>query len=81
MLKAVKEKYMSVNRKGRLVNPNKQAKKFATQLKKREKNGQPLTDVQAGYRMGYLGCRRDEADIYNAKKKRSTRAKKGSKKS
>lgn len=57
-----------LNRKNKLVNPNKQAKKFATQLKNKSKNGKPLTDVEAGYRMGYLACRRDEADIYNQKR-------------
>lgn len=62
---------MAVNRNGRLVNPNKQAKKFATQLKNHSKNGKPLTDVEAGYRMGYLACRRDEADIYNNNKYQS----------
>lgn len=57
-----------VNRKGRIINPSKQAKKFATQLKRKKKNGRPLTDVQAGYRMGYLSARQDSADMYNFKK-------------
>lgn len=56
---------MAVNRKGHFLSPSKQAKKFATQLKNKSKNGKPLTDVEAGYRMGYLAARKDSADIYN----------------
>lgn len=58
---------MAVNRKGHFLSPSKQAKKFATQLKQKSKNGKPLTDVQAGYRMGYLAARKDSAEVYKYK--------------
>lgn len=59
---------MAVNREGKFLSPSKQAKKFATQLRNKSKNGKPLTDAQAGYRMGYLAARKDSAEIYKYNK-------------
>ena len=53
--------------------PSKRAKKYAEDRKakvhtKGKKEGQPLTDFEAGMRTGYLQCRTDSASVYKYKK-------------
>lgn len=57
----------------RWVVPNKRAKSYASERHSRvhehgEKEGQELTDYEAGMRSGYLQCQSDHAGIYKYKK-------------
>ena len=56
--------------------PSKRAKNYADERKAKvhqrgRKEGQPLTDYEAGMRSGYLQCQSDHAGIYKYKKARS----------
>ena len=56
--------------------PSKRAKNYADERKAKvhqrgQKEGQPLTDYEAGMRSGYLQCQSDHAGIYKYKKARS----------
>ena len=53
--------------------PSKRAKNYADERKAKvhqrgQKEGQPLTDYEAGMRSGYLQCQSDHAGIYEYKK-------------
>jgi hypothetical protein len=53
--------------------PSKRAKKYVEDRKAKvhtagPKEGQPLTDYEAGIRSGYLQCQSDNAAIYKYKK-------------
>ena len=53
--------------------PSKSAKSYAAVRKNKvhahgKKQGQPLTDYEAGMRSGYLQCQNDHAGIYKFKK-------------
>ena len=66
--------------------PSKRAKKYVADRKAKvhtagPKEGQPLTDFEAGIRSGYLQCQRDHAGIYKYKlAKEAEKAAKASKK-
>lgn len=52
--------------------PNKRAASYAEERKAKvhqhgQKEGQPLTDYEAGMRSGYLQCQSDHAGIYKYK--------------
>jgi len=68
--------------------PNKRAKRWAEERKDKvhkfgKKEGQELTDYEAGMRSGYLQCQTDHAEIYKYKKaqaeKKAGKAKGGKK--
>jgi len=73
-----KDKY----KKGRWQVPSKRAKKYVADRKAKvhtagPKEGQPLTDFEAGIRSGYLQCQTDHAGIYKYKlQKEAEKAKK-----
>ena len=53
--------------------PSKRAKSYAEERKEKvhqhgQKEGQPLTDYEAGLRSGYLQCQSDHAGIFKYKK-------------
>jgi hypothetical protein len=49
-----------------LLNPAERSKRYSRELKNgRKQDGTPLTDVQAGFRMGVLNERKAQAKIYN----------------
>ncbi len=51
-----------------LLNPSERAKKYSRELKHgKKRNGQPLTEAEAGFRMGVLNERSLQAKIYNRK--------------
>ena len=57
--------------------PSKRAKSYASERKAKmhlrgAKEGQALTDYEAGLRSGYLQCQSDHAGIYNYKKNKSS---------
>ena len=59
-------------RERRWLVPNKRAKSFADERKKKvhmhgEKEGHELTDFEAGLRSGYLMCQSDHAGLYKYK--------------
>jgi len=63
------EKY----KKRRWSVPSKRAKKYVEDRRAKvhtmgPKEGQPLTDFEAGIRSGYLQCQTDHASIYKYKK-------------
>lgn len=60
-------------RKRRWSVPKKRAASYASERKVKvhqhgQKEGQPLTDYEAGLRSGYLQCQSDHAGIYKYKK-------------
>ena len=62
-------------RERRWVSPNKRAESYASERKAKvhqrgEKEGQELTDFEAGLRSGYLQCQSDHAGLYKYKKAR-----------
>lgn len=49
-----------------LLNPSERAKRYSRELSKgRKHDGTPLTDAEAGFRMGVLNERKLQAKIYN----------------
>ena len=53
--------------------PSKRAKGYAQDRRERQhtygdKEGEPLTDFEAGIRSGYLQCQTDHAGVYKYKK-------------
>ena len=49
-----------------LLNPAERSKRYARELKSgRKHDGTPLTEAQAGFRMGVLNERKTQAKIYN----------------
>lgn len=53
--------------------PSKRAKSYAEERREKvhqhgQKEGQPLTDYEAGLRSGYLQCQSDHAGIFKYKK-------------
>ena len=75
-----------VIRERRWVSPNKRAESYASELKSKvhqrgPKEGKPLTDFEAGLRVGSLQMKNDHIGIYKYKKalcegKNKTEAKK-----
>ena len=73
-------------RERRWLSPNKRAKSYASELKSKvhqrgPKEGKPLTDFEAGLRVGSLQMKNDHIGIYKYKKalsegKNKTEAKK-----
>lgn len=64
---------MANNDERRWSVPNKRAKNYAEERKTKvhqhgDKEGNPLTDYEAGLRSGYLQCQSDHAGIYKYKK-------------
>ncbi|MDR2047058.1 MAG: hypothetical protein LBP79_04040 [Clostridiales bacterium] len=48
-----------------LLNPAEKGVRYSHELKfKTKRNGKPLTPAEAGFRMGYLKARSEEAEIY-----------------
>ena len=61
------------NKERRWTAPNKRAESYANERKAKvhqhgQKEGQPLTDYEAGMRSGYLQCQSDHAGMYKYKK-------------
>ena len=61
------------NKERRWVVPNKRASNYADERKAKvhqrgPKEGQELTDFEAGVRTGYLQCQNDHAGIYKFKR-------------
>ncbi|MGN0961757.1 MAG: hypothetical protein ACI4PF_06155 [Christensenellales bacterium] len=59
-------------RERRWLVPNKRAKSYADERKSKvhqrgQKEGQELTDYEAGLRSGYLQCQSDHAGLYKYK--------------
>ena len=51
-----------------LLNPAERSKRYARELRhNRKQDGSPLSDVEAGFRMGVLNERATQAKIYNKK--------------
>lgn len=49
-----------------LLNPAERSKRYARELKSgRKSDGMPLTEAEAGFRMGVLNERKTQAKIYN----------------
>lgn len=49
-----------------LLNPSERATQYSRELKHgRKRNGEPLTEAEAGFRMGVLNERSMQAKIYN----------------
>ena len=62
-----------ISRVWRWAVPSRRAKKYAEDRRAKvhtmgKKEGQPLTDFEAGIRSGYLQAQRDSASIYKYKK-------------
>ncbi len=60
------------NKERRWTAPNKRAKGYAEERKVKvhkwgQKEGQPLTDYEAGLRSGYLQCQSDHAGLFRYK--------------
>jgi hypothetical protein len=60
------------NNERRWTTPNKRAAGYAEERKAKvhqrgQKEGQPLTDYEAGLRSGYLQCQSDHAGLYRYK--------------
>ncbi len=60
------------NTERRWTAPNKRAKSYAEERKAKvhqhgSKEGQPLTDYEAGMRSGYLQCQSDHAGLFRYK--------------
>jgi len=65
----------TTTRERRWFVPNKRAESYASERKAKvhqrgEKEGQELTDFEAGLRSGYLQCQSDHAGLYKYKKAR-----------
>lgn len=61
----------------RWMTPNKRAKSYAEERKAKvhqhgNKEGQPLTDYEAGMRSGYLQCQSDHAGLFRYKQAMET---------
>ena len=60
------------NKERRWTAPNKRAKSYSEEIKAKlhqhgQKEGQPLTDYEAGLRSGYLQCQSDHAGLFRFK--------------
>lgn len=60
------------NKERRWTTPNKRAESYANERKAKvhqhgQKEGQPLTDYEAGMRSGYLQCQSDHAGLFRYK--------------
>ena len=60
------------NKERRWTAPNKRAESYANERKAKvhqhgQKEGQPLTDYEAGMRSGYLQCQSDYAGLFRYK--------------
>ncbi len=60
------------NKERRWTAPNKRAESYANERKAKvhqhgQKEGQPLTDYEAGMRSGYLQCQSDHAGLFRYK--------------
>ncbi len=60
------------NRERRWTTPSKRASRYVEERKAKvhqhgQKEGQPLSDYEAGLRSGYLQCQSDHAELYRYK--------------
>lgn len=69
----IREKFMAeYNRERRWTTPSKRASGYVEERKAKvhqhgQKEGQPLSDYEAGLRSGYLQCQSDHAGLYRYK--------------
>ena len=63
-----------------VLNPAERSKRYARELAKGKKyTGEPLTEAEAGFRMGVLNERKMQSKIYNKQNGVKSKSKKGSK--